>query len=166
MYLILSWKNNKKKKKKKKSWENSLHLWTWFPKHDFLNTMWDIDLKFSLCICEPPSCSMNQNEMTWTIYAYYIEFFSKFFREKNVITLRTKLSRHTRLTYLKVVHCTDLLSMLLYVKNWVFNAYSFGDMFPVTHTFWELRLDVVSMTGLTGLELSVWIQIFLEMNFR
>ena len=39
-------------------------------------------------------------------------------------------------------------------------------MFPVTHTFCELRLGVVKIKGVAPLELSGWIQIFLEMNFR
>ena len=105
--------------------------------------------------------------MSLTTYALLYRVFSKCFQENNnVITLWTNFSRHTSLTYLKVVHYTDLLPILLYAKNWVFDIYTFGDiMFPVTHTFWELRLGVVRIRGVAPLELSGWTEIFLEMNF-
>ena len=105
--------------------------------------------------------------MFLTTYALLYTVFSKFIQEyNNIIILWTNLWRHTSLTYLKVVHYTDLLPILLYAKHWVFDIYTFGDiMFPVTHTFWELRLGVVRIRGLAPLELSGWTQIFLEMNF-
>ena len=105
--------------------------------------------------------------MSLTTYALLYTVFSKFIQEyNNIIILWTNLWRRTSLTYLKVLHYIDLLPILLYAKNWVFNIYTFGDiMFPVTHTFWELRLDVVRIRGVAPLELSGWTQIFLEMNF-
>ena len=105
--------------------------------------------------------------MSLTTYALLYTVFSKFIQEyNNIIILWTNLWRHTSLTYLKVLHYIDLLPILLYAKNWVFNIYTFGDiMFPVTHTFWELRLGVVRIRGVAPLELSGWTEIFLEMNF-
>ena len=105
--------------------------------------------------------------MSLTTYALLYTVFSKCIQEyNNIIILWTNLWRHTSLTYLKVLHYIDLLPILLYAKNWVFNIYTFGDiMFPVTHTFWELRLGVVRIRGVAPLELSGWTEIFLEMNF-
>ena len=99
--------------------------------------------------------------MSLTTYALLYRVFSKCFQaNNNVITLWTNFSTHTSLTYLKVVHCTDHLPILLYAKNWVFDVYTFGDiMFPVTHTFWELRLGVVRIRGMVSLGLSGWTQI-------
>ena len=92
--------------------------------------------------------------MSLTTYALLFRVFSKCLQENNnVMTLWTNFSRHTSLTYLKVVLYTDLLPILLYAKNGVFDIYTFGYiMFPVTHTFWELRLSMVRIRGVAPLE--------------
>ena len=121
---------------------------------------------FTMYLCTFQLCN-EPKQMSLTTCALLYRVFSKCFQENNnVITLWTNFSRHTSLTYLKVVHYTDLLPILLYAKDWVFDIYTFGDiMFPVTHTFCELRLGVVRIRLVAPLELSGWTQIFLEMNF-
>ena len=121
---------------------------------------------FTMYLCTSRLCN-EPKYMSLTTYALLYTVFSKFIQEyNNIIILWTNLWRHTSLTYLKVLHYIDLLPILLYAKNWVFNIYTFGDiMFPVTHTFWELRLGVVRIRGVAPLELSGWTEIFLEMNF-